>query len=223
MQVAEELITIFGQALVSRMSGLLENRKPILYSERDARLGGQFGRRLKNSAANVVVRIPKIYRGAFLWGCANAVNDLDHEVMLLGFGRAESNRNSITASMKIIGQQHKVSPTIEAQIGIEEHLAADSQNSIMLVHNHPDHVLSSALALFLGLEPLPSLKDRNTALSALLRRLKCSVAGNQHGEIRFFLVERDEVAEFSGLNAGSLADVLRLFGPAMMDSTAKMG
>lgn len=63
-------------------SGLLELRKPILYGERDSRIGGQFGRRCGKISVNVRVEVPLTYRNAFLWGCANHVKDLDHEVML---------------------------------------------------------------------------------------------------------------------------------------------
>lgn len=216
--LVEEILNLVGQGAVSRLSGLLENRKPILYSERDARTGGQFGRKLKSAAVDVLVTVPKIYRGAFLWGCANALKGLDHEQMLLGFGRREATRNSITAIMKIRGEQHSVRPTPTAIAMITAHLAADTRNSIMLVHNHPEHFLSSSLSLLLGPEPIPSLTDRDTALSALIQRLQKLANGNHHGEIRFFLVQNDDIAEFSGLNAGSLVDALRQFGPLLLRS-----
>ena len=215
MTPAEAILDIFGKALVSRITGLLELRKPILYTERDSRAGGQFGRRFGKISANVRVEVPLTYRNAFLWGCANHVKNLDHEVMLLGFGRTQGTRNTITSVMKIKGEKHSVSPTPESVAAIGSHLAGDGRNSLMLVHNHPDHILSTALGLFLGPEPLPSLTDRNTAFSVLLHRLQKQMGGDQFGNVRFYLVQNDEAAEFSGLNIGALVDALRLFGPAL--------
>ena len=215
MTPTEAILDIFGKALVSRITGLLELRKPILYSERDSRTGGQFGRRFGRISANVRAEVPLTYRNAFLWGCANHVRNLDHEVMLLGFGRTQGTRNTITSIMKIKGERHSVSPTPESVAAIGSHLASDGRNSVMLVHNHPDHILNTALGLFLGPEPLPSLTDRNTAFSVLLHRLQQQMSGDQFGNVRFYLVQNDEAAEFSGLNIGAVVDALRLFGPAM--------
>lgn len=206
----EELFGIAGRAIVSRVTGALEGRRRILLSERDRRSGGQFGRKLKTAPENAhLVVSTTVYRSAFLWACANAVKGQDHEVMILGFGRTSGTRNTITSFMKIAGGKHEVSLTPGASSTIVAHLAADNRNSVILVHNHPDHVLSAALKLFLGPEPLPSLTDRDTALSSLLARLREQMQGNRWGSIRFFLVEDDDVAEFSGLNTGTVVDFLR--------------
>jgi hypothetical protein len=146
------------------------------------------------------------------------VKDLDHEVMLLGFGRSQGSRNSITSIMKIVGEAHRVAPTPEAASELKAHLSADNHNSVMLVHNHPEHILNTALALLLGPEPLPSLTDRNAGFSVLVNHLQSQIIGNQVGNLRFFLVQNDEAAEFSGLNLGALADALRRYGPALAAS-----
>lgn len=215
MTPAEAIVQMFAKAAVSRISGLLELRDPILYSDRDTRVGGQFGRRFGKIGSNTRTEVPVVYRNAFLWGCANHVRDLDHEVMLLGFGRTQASRNSITSIMKIVGEAHRVAPTPEAAVELQEHLSADNRNSVILVHNHPEHVLSAALAMFLGPEPLPSLTDRNAGFAVLMQRLQEQMRGNRFGNVRFFLVQNDEAAEFSGLNLGAIVDALRLYGPGL--------
>jgi hypothetical protein len=44
MLTLEQALSIFGNAAVSRFLTLAEQRREILYSERDCRVGGQFGR-----------------------------------------------------------------------------------------------------------------------------------------------------------------------------------
>jgi hypothetical protein len=215
MTPVEVLLGIFGKALVSRFACLLDNRRPILYSDRDARIGGQFGRRFAKMTPNTQTVVPLTYRNAFLWGCANHVKHLDHEVMLLGFGRSQGTRNTITSIIKVKGDKHSVGFTPEVEAAIRSHLDGDDRNSVMLVHNHPEHILSTALGLFLGPEPLPSLTDRNTAVSFLIHRLQTQLKGNRFGSVRFYLVQNDEAAEFSGLTLGTILDVLRLFGPVI--------
>src|ERR1700693_5747936 len=204
-----ELFSIFSQALISRLTGLLEDHKRVLYSERDARVGGQLGRKLKAARENVLIEVTKVHRGAFLWACANAVDGLSHEVMLLGFGQKSGTRNLVTAVQKITGAEHSVSPTQEAWAAITAHLSAGDKNSVLLVHNHPEHILSTALALLLGPEPLPSLRDRNTALSVHIHRLQQRMSGRRCGNIRFYLIQNGEVGEFSGIYISTIVDVLR--------------
>ena len=205
----DRLVDIFGRVFVSRLTGLLEGRGPILYSDRDVRVGGQFGRRFSKINPNIKTDVPLTYRNAFLWGCANHVRNLDYEVMVLGFGQTQGTRNKITSIMKIEGDKHSVSPTTEIISAVGSHLAKDNRSSVILVHNHPEHILRTALSVFLGTEPLPSLKDRNSGLSVLIHRLETQMKGNRFGSVRFFLIENDEAAEFSGLNIGTMVDVLR--------------
>ena len=118
MTPIEVLSDVFGKPLLSRLTCLLEDRKPVLYSDRDARKGGHFGQRFAKIGTNVRTDVPLIYRNAFLWGCANHVKNLDHEVMLLGFGCRQGTRNTITSIIKIKGDKHSVSPTPEVEAAI---------------------------------------------------------------------------------------------------------
>lgn len=209
-----EIISILRQAIDQSCQGCSSNANQSSTVSTILEGVGSSGSKSRLREKTFSFRLMKIYRGAFLWGCANAVGGIDHELMLLGFGRTEGQRNSITAFMKTKGRQHSVSPTPEALNEISAHLATDSRNSIILVHNHPEHIVSSALALLLGPEPLPSLTDRDTALSALIDRFQRCIKGDHHGEVRFFLVQNDEVSEFSGLNAGSATHLRTQPAPA---------
>jgi hypothetical protein len=46
MLTADQALSILGTAALSQFLSAAEQRREILYSERDCRVGGQFGRRL---------------------------------------------------------------------------------------------------------------------------------------------------------------------------------
>jgi hypothetical protein len=210
MLTSEQAMSILGAAAVSRFITLAEQQKEILYSERDRRVGGQFGRRLSKLPEDKRLVVPTLYRKAFLWGCANFLTPLADEMIVLGFGRALGNRNSVDSVLKIPGERHNVILLPDELADIHGHLSGASNHSVLLVHNHPEHIIHTLLALLLGESPLPSLTDRDTALKFYGERVKAGFAGFPPGSIRFFLVQRNEVIEFSGINRALLLDLLRV-------------
>ena len=210
MLTLEQAFSIIGKAAVSRFLMLAEQRREILYSERDRRVGGQFGRRLSKMSEDKRETIPVVYRKAFLWGCANFLTTFDHEMIVVGFSRTLGTRNAVDSVLKIPGQRHAVILLPDELAEIHAHLDATKNNSILLIHNHSDHIIYTVLAMLLGDTPLPSLKDRDTALKFYGERLKSGFAGFPWASIRFFLVQNDDVTEFSGLNPALFLDLLRV-------------
>ena len=210
MLTLEQAFSVFGNAAVSRFLTLAEQRREILYSERDCRVGGQFGRRLSKLSEDKREKIPTVYRKAFLWGCANFLTKLDHEMIVVGFSRTLGTRNAVDSVLKIPGQRHTVILLPNELAEIHAHLDAAKNDSILLVHNHPDHIIHTVLAMLMGDTPLPSLMDRDTALKFYGERLKAGFAGFPWVSIRFFLVQNDDVTEFSGLNPALFLDMLRV-------------
>jgi len=217
MLTLEQAFSILGEAAVSRFLSAAEQRQEISYSQRDCRVGGQFGRRLRKLADDKRETIPTISRKAFLWGCANFLTRLDHEMIVVGFGRALGTRNTVDSVLKIPGQRHNVILLPDELGEINRHLNAAKSHSILLVHNHPDHIIHTLLAMLMGDAPMPSLTDRDTALKFYGERLKAGFAGFPPGSVRFSLVQNDDVIEFSGVNRALLIDVLRVgiraYGP----------
>lgn len=214
MVTLEQAFSIFGAAAISRFLHAAEQHREIVYSERDCRVGGQFGRRLRKLEEDKRETIPAVYRKAFLWGCANFLTPLDHEMIVLGFGRALGTRNIVNSVLKIPGQRHSAILLPDELADIHAHLNGGKNHSILLVHNHPEHIIHTVLAMLLGDVPLPSLKDRDTALKFYGARLKAGFAGFPLGSIRFFLVQNNSVIEFSGINRALLLDLLRIGLPA---------
>lgn len=210
MITIQQAFSVLGTAAISRFLTAAEQRREILYSERDRRVGGQFGRRLAKLPEDRPEPIPTVYRNAFLWGCANFLKPLKQEMIVVGFGRALGTRNAVDSVLKILGESHRVILLPDELAEIHKHLNAAKNHSILLVHNHPDHMVHTLLALLLGDAPLPSLRDRDTALNFYGERLKAGFAGFPPGSIRFFLVQNDVVIEFSGINRALLLDLLRV-------------
>jgi hypothetical protein len=65
---------------------------------------------------------------------------LKHEMIVVGFGRALGTRNTVDSVLKIPGQRHSVILLPDELVEIHAHLNAAKNNSILLVHNHPDHI-----------------------------------------------------------------------------------
>lgn len=84
------------------------------------------------------------------------------------------------------------------------------------MHNHAPHILHDILAFLFGGDPMPSLTDRDTALDFFLRRLETVGAGSEFGRIKFFLIQHDEVKEFSDCTVGVLADWVRGMLPTIL-------
>ena len=150
MLTLEQAFSVLGTAAVSRFLTLAEKRREILYSERDCRVGGQFGRRLSKLSEDKREKIPTVYRKAFLWGCTNFLTKLDHEMIVVGFSRTLGTRNAVDSALKIPGQRHAVILLPDELAEIHAHLNAAKNNSILLVHNHPDHVIHTVLAMLMA-------------------------------------------------------------------------
>lgn len=111
--------------------------------------------------------------------------------------------------MKIRGDSETVSMTASHWAVVHEFLNEDDRHTALLVHNHPkQQPVIFLLTLLFGEEPLPSLTDRQTGLKALVQRLQFKMQGLPLGRMRFFLVQNDEMAEYSGVSSAVLLDVL---------------
>jgi hypothetical protein len=215
MTAAANLVSQLFRALpiagISRFMSALEMHRTPMHSESDRRKGGQFARKLKVlQPYGHLVPCGSVYRQAFLWGTANYLKGFDHEELILGFGIARGNSTCIDSVMKLRGEKYRVELPRDKAIIIHDFLNRDSRNSVLLVHNHPDHLIASLLALIFGDDPMPSITDRDFALSIVLRRFESISPGGGLGKMRFYLVQNDAISEFSGINPALFVDALRV-------------
>lgn len=183
-----------------------------MHSQADRRKGGQFTRKLKNLQL-YGHRVPcgSVYRQAFLWGVANYLKGFEHEELILGFGIARGARTCINSIMKFRGNNDRVDLPSEASLILHDFLSQNDRHTVLLVHNHPDNqIIVRLLGLVFGDAPLPSITDRNFALSALLLRFQNTMQGRALGKIRFYVVQNDGIAEFSGITPALVLDIFRV-------------
>ena len=210
-QTFARFIGTIPAAAASRLLSAIEQHPIPVHSEADRRKGGQLGAKLRKlQPYNHRLPCGPIHRQAFLWGAANYLTELPHEELIIGFGIAQGSRTRIESAMKIRGDSETVSlPAAQAGL-MHDYLGQDERHTAILVHNHPDeHPVLFLLGLLFGPEPLPSLTDRDFGLSALMSRLKSRLEGFAFGKMRFFVVQNDEIGEFSGVNAATLLDLAR--------------
>lgn len=211
-QTLARFIAAVPAAAASRLLSAIEQHPIPVHSEADRRKGGQFGAKLRKlQPYNHRLACGPIHRQAFLWGAANYLTELPHEELLIGFGTAQGTRTRISSVMKIRGDSETVSLPAALAGEMHQYLGQDERNTAILVHNHPDaHPVLFLLTLLFGADPLPSLTDRDFGLNALLARFKGKLEGFAFGKMRFFVVQNNEIGEFSGVNAATLLDLVRL-------------
>lgn len=210
-QTLARFIGAIPAAAASRLLSAIEQHPIPVHSEADRRKGGQFGAKLRKlQPYNHRLACGSIHRQALLWGAANYLTELPHEELLIGFGVAQGTRTRIESVMKIRGDAETVSlPAAQAGV-MHDYLGEDERHTTILIHNHPDqHPVLFLLSLLFGPEPLPSLTDRDFGLGALMSRLKSRLEGFAFGKMRFFVVQNNEISEFSGVNAATLLDLAR--------------
>lgn len=210
-QTFARFIGAIPAAAASRLLSAIEQHPIPVHSASDRRKGGQFGVKLRKlQPYNHRLECGAIHRHAFLWGAANYLTELPHEELLIGFGVAQGTRTLISSVIKVRGDSETVSLS-PAQAGLmHDYLGEDERNTAILVHNHPDaHPVLFLLGLLFGTDPLPSLTDRDFGLNALLARFKGKLEGFAFGKMRFFVVQNNEIGEFSGVNAATLLDLAR--------------
>jgi hypothetical protein len=211
----EDVLCQFLRALPtsaqSRVLSQIESHPVPLHSGPDRRKGGQFGAKLKKLQP-YGHRLPcgSVYRQAFLWGVANYLRDLPHEELVVGFGVAQDTRTRIDSVMKIRGEADHVGLPPDGAAAIHDFLNEDERRTAIFVHNHPEgHPMIWLLGLVFGIDPLPSLADRDFGADTLFRRLQSRLGGLAFGRIRFYVVQDDAVSEFSGVTPALFLDVVR--------------
>lgn len=205
----EELLHAIPAAFLSRILSALDDHAYLRFSPRDRRVGGQFGRKLATIPDGHFFPVRGIHRNAFLWGCANFVRAKRHEWMILGFGHKEGSSTPIEHVRKLRGGAHVVSLGAADIAHIHTYLNSTPRGAVIAAHNHPDHLLHDILATLFGGDPIPSLRDRDSALAILLQRLDAAAAGGEFGRVKFFVIQHNEVKEFSGALVGAFADLVR--------------
>jgi hypothetical protein len=152
----------------------------------------------------------RIYRQAFLWGVANYLRGLPHEELIIGFGIAARTRTRVDSVMKVRGSAETVTLSPEQAVTLHGYLDEDERHTAILVHNHPSgNPVLFLLGLVFGEEPLPSLQDRDFGLDSLVLRFRSRLQGFALGKMRFFVLQNDAIAEFSGITPAILVDAAR--------------
>ena len=211
-QTLRQFIASLPASAMSRALSTIESHKSPLHSGSDRRKGGQFGIKL-NKLQPYNHRLPcgSVYRQAFLWGVANYLKGFPHEELIVGFGLAQGTRTRIDSVMKVRGGPDGVSLPPDGIATLHDFLDEDERHTAILVHNHPDtHPVLWLLTRVFGDEPLPSMKDRNFGLNAVLTRFQNRIAGFAFGRLRFYLVQHDKISEFSEITATYLLAFLRV-------------
>lgn len=214
--VIEQLLRAIPAAFLSRIHSALDDHPYLRFSQRDRRIGGQFGRKLAAIPDGHFYPVRDIYRNAFLWGSANFVRGKRQESMILGFGHTEATRTCVDHVRKLPGGFHHVSLGPPDIAHIHSYLNETRAAAVIAVHNHPRFILADILAFLFGGEPMPSLIDRDSALDFYLLRLDTAMAGREFGRTKFFLIQHDEVKPFSGSTVGVLADWVRRMLPIIL-------
>lgn len=144
-------------------------------------------------------------------GVANYLKGLPHEELVVGFGVTQGTRTRIDSVMKVRGEAEFVGLPLDGAVAIHHFLDEDERHTAILVHNHPvTHPVLWLLGLVFGNDPLPSLVDRNFGVAALFERFQSRMAGIAFGQLRFYLVQYDNISQFSGLTPALLLDALRV-------------
>jgi hypothetical protein len=206
-----QLFRALPTAAISRFMSTLDRHGTPMHSQTDRRKGGQFARKLKAlQLYGHLVPCGSVYRQAFLWGTANYLKGFGHEELILGFGVARGYSTCINSVMKLRGDRKRVELPQEKAVMIHDFLNRNGRHTVLLVHNHPDHLIASLLAFVFGDAPMPSMTDRDFALSIVLRRFESINQGCALGKIRFYLIQNDAISEFSGITPALVVDALRV-------------
>ena len=146
--------------------------------------------------------LPKsVGRENFLYAAWKHLVELDdHEELVVGLGRRHGPRSTspsrIEGLWRGVGGRGSVSFTPLALQAIQNQAKVE-RGDILVVHNHPPHLLKSFLSgLFGGWKPMPSSGDRNTAFAHDLRALGALMKGQGNAGFRWYLVDEGRLAQF---------------------------
>lgn len=203
-QVAADLIdAIFLSPCCSK------NRDPevVRYSENQVSVGKDFGEWLRGLAPADLMSIPaKQSRGSFLYGSAEFVDGLRHEVAIIGYARRVGNRSDVQAVRVFTGDLGWV----HFPLGALE--PPGELNEVLLVHNYPPGPARDLKNLLFGFANLASGRDRSTAFHLNLSNSLGLLSGRLGQNLSFFLIENGEAREFAGFSAREILQFMKLMG-----------
>lgn len=139
-------------------------------------------------------------RDAFLLAATRYLTSLPHEELLVAFGSRRGGRRSSGVSLRsvhrTVGQHGSVTPT-SYLLGLVDHELEREGAEILLVHNHPDNLVRSALTAVVGSwKPLASDADRQLAQTFLLRRKDHLLTAGRPSSLKWYVVENGRLGEF---------------------------
>lgn len=140
-------------------------------------------------------------RDTFLWAAQKHLKPITtHEELLVGFGRRRGPARNAGASIEFIyravGERTRVSVT-KRLIGLLETQLTKDRAEVILVHNHPVHLVWAAVRELVGdWKPLPSGSDRDIAMALLSSRIGHLLTSAGPSSFKFYLLDEGHMAEF---------------------------
>jgi hypothetical protein len=195
MNAFERFATEFGKlAVVASLEPLKDS-----FRTRPGQLGA-ITRTLRNLRHDEVrdFSSPK-GRDDFLWATANYLEPLDHEELIVAFGSRRGRHRSAAACLRrvhrTVGTQGSVALTLGLLQLLDEYLAREGAE-VVLVHNHPSHLLKTVMRHTIGWRPIASSQDRNLAVSFWQSRVGHFLTASRPSSFKWFLLDEGELAEF---------------------------
>jgi hypothetical protein len=143
---------------------------------------------------------PAVGRNDFLVAALRHLSEIqEHEELLIAMGRRRGTDAAAPSALEGMwrgrGTRGQVGLAPEARDLIDKQVGVVPNAEMIFVHNHPRHDLKSLLAFLVGWKPLPSSRDRDTALAFNVRAALSTVSGVPSA-FRFYIVDEGELSEF---------------------------
>jgi len=138
-------------------------------------------------------------RDDFLWATANYLAPLEHEELIVAIGSRRGSRRAAGACLRrvhrVVGQRDNVPVTPALSALLENELQRDGAE-ILLVHNHPRHLIKTAIGHVVGWRPLASDADRALAQRVLQGRVAHLLTSARPSSFKWYLVDERQIGEF---------------------------
>jgi hypothetical protein len=138
-------------------------------------------------------------RDDFLWSVTKYLAALDHEELIVGIGSRRGRTRSAGAALRYmhrtVGDRASVPITPQLEARLEKELTRDGAE-VVLVHNHPPHLVKTLIGQALPWRPLASDADRLLAQRFLMSRIGHLLAAERPSSFKWFLVDEGRLSEF---------------------------
>jgi hypothetical protein len=136
-------------------------------------------------------------RNAFLHAAVTHLSPIEtHEELLIGFGHHRGNQTKVDVLWRGVGSGRSVAPSPQARHAMDQHVSVVKDGEVLLVHNHPPHLIKDLFKEWFGWRPLPSSDDRDYAARKNLEAFQRFLLTQNRSRFRWFLVDDGQLAEY---------------------------